>query len=115
MTVTAYVEELRLRELDTALCWLNGRRRILDVGAGTGWQARRLAELGHDVEAVDLPHGEYTPQRIWPVRDYDGRTLPYPDRSFDVVFSSNVLEHVDDLAALLPEIRRVIRPGGFAV
>ena len=95
-----YVEDLRLLELDRALSGLSGRKRILDLGAGTGWQARRMAERGHDVEAVDVPHGQYTSARIWRVRDYDGRTLPYPDESFDVVFSSNVLEHVEDLPAL---------------
>jgi SAM-dependent methyltransferase len=111
-----YVEQLRLFELDAALfSWLAGRKRMLDVGAGTGWQARRMTERGHDVEAVDLPNGQYTAERIWPVRDYDGRVLPFPDRSFDIVFSSNVLEHVEDLSALLTEIRRVLRPGGFAV
>jgi len=34
--------------------------------------------------------GDYAAQRVFPIRDYDGRTIPLPDASVDVVFSSNV-------------------------
>lgn len=45
------------------------------------------------------------------VINYDGQNLPFVDDFFDVVFSSNVLEHVPDLSALHLEIRRVLKPG----
>ena len=46
----------------------------------------------------------------------DGRTAwPLPDESVDVVVCTQVLEHVEDLAMTLGEIRRVLRPGGTAV
>lgn len=41
-------------------------------------------------------------------------TLDFPDASFDLVYSYDVLEHVDDLDATLAEVARVTRPGGFA-
>lgn len=40
--------------------------------------------------------------------------IPYPDNSFDLVLSHDVLEHVDDPAVSLAEIARVLRPGGVA-
>lgn len=43
---------------------------------------------------------------------YDGKHLPFEDESFDVIFSSEVFEHVFNLPELLLEIRRVIKPGG---
>ena len=89
--------------------------RVLDVGAGTGHQAALLQSLGYRVTAVDLPASDYASQRVFPVTDYDGRVLPLPDGTFDVVFSSNVLEHVPDVAALLQETRRVLAPDGVAI
>ena len=43
---------------------------------------------------------------------YDGKTIPFPDNSFDSIFSSEVFEHVFSLQEILPEISRIIKPGG---
>ncbi len=42
---------------------------------------------------------------------YDGKTIPFPDNSFDSVFCSEVFEHVFNLDEVIEEIRRVMRPG----
>ncbi len=93
--------------------------RVLEIGSGTGWQARALAERGFDVVGVDLPPSSeisnHARARVWPIIDYDGEHLPFDDASFDVVYSSNVLEHVTKLDALNAEMRRVLRPSGVAV
>lgn len=89
--------------------------RLLEIGGGTGAQAKALAERGFDVTAIDIPASNYADQRVYPVRDYDGVTIPYPDASFDVVFSSNVLEHVPHLPLLQREMARVLKPGGFCL
>jgi SAM-dependent methyltransferase len=90
--------------------------RLLELGAGGGWQARFLAERGFAVTAVDVAAaGRFAGRLEYPVTTYDGRHLPFPDQSFDAVFSSNVLEHVPHLAALLAETARVLVPGGVAV
>ena len=41
--------------------------------------------------------------------------VPFQDGSFDIVFASHVLEHISDDNHAIAEIRRVIRPGGFAI
>ena len=89
--------------------------RILEIGAGTGRQALAIRNRGFDVEAIEIPDSNYREHQAFPITAYDGRQIPFPDASFDVVFSSNVLEHVRDLAALEAEIKRVLRPGGFCV
>ena len=89
--------------------------RVLELGAGTGQQAQWLSDHGFDVVAVDIPSSEYAAHRVFPVIDYDGKTLPLSDASVDCIFSSNVLEHVRDIPRLLAECRRVLRAGGWMV
>lgn len=89
--------------------------RILEIGGGTGYQAKRLTEDGFVVDSIDIPDSNYAGQLEFFVQPYDGRNIPFPDDSFDVVFSSNVLEHVLDLPYLQAEMKRVLKPGGYCV
>ncbi|MGI0025415.1 MAG: class I SAM-dependent methyltransferase [Nitrososphaera sp.] len=87
---------------------------ILEIGAGTGWQARLLSERGFRVEAIDI---KIPPKRglFWSVKTYDGKHIPFGDSSFDVVFSSNVLEHIPRAEIFQDEITRVLKPHGTAI
>jgi ubiquinone/menaquinone biosynthesis C-methylase UbiE len=49
------------------------------------------------------------------VKFYDGKNIPFPNESLDVIFSSNVLEHVQDLKSLQAAIRRVLKPSGYCI
>jgi SAM-dependent methyltransferase len=49
------------------------------------------------------------------VEPFDGLNLPFPESSFDLVFTSNVLEHVKDRPGLLREIERVTSLRGYAI
>ena len=51
----------------------------------------------------------------FPIIDYDGHHIPFDDNSFDIVFSSNVLEHICDLHQINREIQRVLRSDGYCV
>lgn len=106
---------IRDAELRTVVSHFPPGSRILEVGGGSGWQAATLASLGYEVESVDLDTNPYSQVLEWPVKTYDGKLLPFRDRTFDIVFSSNVLEHVPDLDGLMREIGRVIKPDGLAV
>lgn len=105
---------IRNYELEQARRLMPPASRLLEVGGGNGYQARALRSFGYDVSSVDIP-GSMHDAKFFEVARYDGRNLPFADESFDVVFSSNVLEHVSDLPYLLAEMRRVLRPGGVAV
>lgn len=112
---TSHLERVRAYELEEVVAEIPPGSRVLEIGAGPGYQARALSELGFDVEAVDLRTSTYAEVRVWPVIDYDGRRLPFTDAAFDVVFSSHVLEHVRDGESFQAEIARVLRPGGRAI
>jgi SAM-dependent methyltransferase len=115
MTSIESVNAIRRAELERIAQHLPRSGQLLELGAGSGQQASELAKLGFEVSAIDLPSSNYAQDRIFPVVDYDGRHIPFPDNSFDIVFSSNVLEHVTELEGLHAEIRRVLRPGGECI
>jgi SAM-dependent methyltransferase len=110
-----HLKAIRDQELDRVLELFPPRGRVLEVGSGAGWQAKRLAAKGYQVTALDVPASNYAHVRVYPTALYDGEHIPIAEDSFDVVFSSNVLEHVENLVTLSVELRRVLKPGGLAI
>jgi malonyl-CoA O-methyltransferase len=98
-------------------------RVVLDLGAGTGHGALALKRLypRATVIALDVAPGMLHEARRQsrPFRRFervcaDAFALPIADARVDLVFSSLLLQWCDDLDAVLTEIRRVLRAGGFA-
>ena len=96
------------------------RACLLDVGAAQGEYVAAYRALGYDAVGVEPWDGAREMSAALSERlrvDLDIRKgtaeeLPFDDRSFDVVISTSVLEHVDDLDAAVSEAFRVLRPGG---
>ncbi len=110
-----HLESIRRLELEFALRSFPDSGKILEIGAGTGWQADALQKRGFDVDSIDLDTSNYKDNRIFPVVDYDGHNIPFADSTFDVVFSSNVMEHIPHLEAFQTEIHRVLKLDGVAI
>ena len=91
--------------------WAGHHRKLLDVGGGTGVIAQAISQMFavDEVEAVDLVD-RFCPMLSVTTRQYDGKTLPFDDRTFDAATLNNVMHHVPVAAraALLREIRRVV-------
>lgn len=92
---------------------------VLVDGCGVGMYVRGLAPHAQRVWGMDI-EGEHleiarhnTPEAG--LQQAVCEALPYPDHAFDLVLSHEVLEHVQDDAAAVREIARVLRPGGRAV
>lgn len=110
-----FLQVIREFEYGKILRHFSPGSHILEIGGGTGYQAKRFAQDGFSVVSIDIPDSNYADLLEFPVQPYDGRNIPFPDASFDIVFSSNVLEHVLDLPQLQSEIRRVLKPRGYCV
>jgi 2-polyprenyl-3-methyl-5-hydroxy-6-metoxy-1,4-benzoquinol methylase len=92
-------------------------RRILDAGAGTGFFSAALAEWGGNVIAVDV--GQTLLNKVLEknptVRPVLGSILdlPFRDQSFELVLSSEVIEHTVDMLKAVTELCRVTARGGL--
>jgi SAM-dependent methyltransferase len=84
--------------------------RVLDLGAGTGKLSQAVAALGLDVVAVEPDEAM---RALVPVEALAGTAeqIPLPDASVDAVLVGQAF-HWFDPALALPEMRRVLRPGG---
>lgn len=116
--LTIRFDELRLRDGD----------HVLDVGSGFGRHVYECARRGARVVALDyaadevvatrdtlaamVGTDEITPDRLTGVLRGDATRLPFPDATFDVVITSEVLEHIQDDVTAIAEMVRVLRPGG---
>jgi SAM-dependent methyltransferase len=85
---------------------------VLDLPAGDGHFGARLAAAGHEVVSADLFPEHCTAAPGAPVRADMNAPLPFPDDSFDAVVCQEGVEHLENVAGFLGEVRRVLRHGG---
>jgi SAM-dependent methyltransferase len=88
--------------------------RILDAGCGSGRFMVELAKLGA-VTGVELSDTSVQLARERQLGDVVAGSvleMPFPENSFDVAVSLDVIEHLDDDLAALRELRRTVAPGG---
>lgn len=96
-------------------------RTILDVGCASGWLLSEIAKryphvqcTGIDVYRKSIEYGKrrYKHLRLFCA---DAHNLPFPDHSFDLIVCTELLEHVIYPEKVLSEIKRVLKPQGFAI
>ncbi len=96
--------------------------RVLDLGSGEGYGTGLLGERASYVTGLDVDADSVAAAQAR--HGVDGRVifkvgsahdLPFPDASFDVVVSFEMIEHVDRQERVIAEVRRVLKPGGLFV
>jgi ubiquinone/menaquinone biosynthesis C-methylase UbiE len=96
---------------------------VLEVGGGMGTDLAQFAAHGARVTDLDLSAGHLQlAEENFRLRGLHGRfvhddaeSLPFPDGTFDLVYSNGVLHHTPNTATAVGEIHRVLRPGGRAI
>ena len=115
-----YFSEYKIVEVATLL----ENARILDFGCGDGNSAVYIQKHIHGYEYSGIDVSEKSVRKAaernlrgCAFSHYDGRNIPFPDETFDVVFASCVFHHIDeaDHIPMLNEIRRVLRTGGTVI
>lgn len=96
---------------------LESNKHLLDVGCGrgellVGFQAAGLKVAGADISDVAK---KLLPNLDLRIVDLERNGLPFPDDSFDIVFSKSVVEHLTQPATYLQQVFRVLRPGGLLI
>jgi len=99
-------------------------KRVLEIGLGQGAEAEQLIRRGARWSGLDLTResvdrvGARLELRGLPydsLRQGSALEIPWPDDSFDIVFSHGVLHHIPDIHTAQAEIHRVLRPGGTLI
>lgn len=91
-------------------------RDVLEVGCGTGMILKDIAPVARRAVGIDISRGMLVQARSRGLQVAEGSAtaLPFPDASFDFVYSFKVLAHVEAIHQALEEVARVLRPGGMA-
>jgi ubiquinone/menaquinone biosynthesis C-methylase UbiE len=112
-----YVDASESEPLFDSLKGIQGKK-VLDVGCGTG---RHLSRLPADNElfGIDLSESMLMEARAKNTAGSfevaSAEKLPFQENSFDVVFSSRVIQHMRDQQKMIDEMSRVCKPGGKVI
>lgn len=86
--------------------------KILEIGGGDGFMAKRVHDLGYDITSTDL-NPQY-PQHF-PVSVGNASGLDYESEQFDIIFTSHLIVEVQEVAAFFDECKRVLKKNGLMI
>ena len=93
---------------------INKNSVILDFGCGDGERVRQYRNAGFNAFGADIKLNKEN-DFLKLIHTIGGYRIPFPDETFDFVFSESVFEHVQNHYSTLSEIWRILKPGGFSL
>lgn len=121
--IEIYQERIRQMEWNAIKSFIPKSSTFLDVGCGAGYSLMKAyTEFDCHIQGIDPEPGAHGVGRytedLWkerPIIQGHAESLPFPNASFDVVYSSHVLEHVDSENTAIKEMKRVLKPNGVLI
>jgi len=126
-----FYERINQNRYDEYAPWLKkvvnfsrfNKKKVLEVGFGMGTDLMQFAEAGAEVWGIDLSpvHKEISEKRFAlynktaNLQLADAENMPFPDNTFDAVYSFGVIHHTPNTEKAAKEIHRVLKPGGKAI
>ncbi|MCA9444966.1 MAG: class I SAM-dependent methyltransferase [Candidatus Omnitrophica bacterium] len=96
--------------------------QVLDIGCGYGYGSNHLARIADHVTgidyhtpAIDFAKEKYQRDNLTFLQHDANKPLPFEDDTFDLIVSSEVLEHIANQEALIQEVKRVGKKGKFVI
>jgi SAM-dependent methyltransferase len=106
-----HLSKLRRYEFGKIKHFFNSNDKVLEIGGGSGFQASLISKCVDEIVSIDV----YShPIPVSEVKVYDGINIPFPDKYFSAVFSSNALEHIQDIDGMMFELKRVLKDNGVS-
>lgn len=87
--------------------YIKNSKKLIDIGSGTGDVALLLKEAGKNITTIDV--ADFHGPRVFEPIIYDGKRLPFPDKSFDTAMLLMVLHHTPNPELIFDEATRVAK------
>ena len=110
-----YIEQKRIKKL-IELANIGDSDNVLEVGCGAGHILEKISKgklFGIDISEIQMPRAKKRLGDRVELKKAPGESIPYPDKFFDKILCSEVIEHVLDPREVLMEISRVMKDDGI--
>lgn len=113
-----HIHAIRAAELDRILNHYESffcGKDLLELGSGSGFHLKMLSSVCRSSVGLEIVNIDHTMPSTPGIIEYDGKHIPFPSASFDIIFSSQVLQYLTDEKQIYDEMSRMLRPGGLAI
>lgn len=112
------LNEIRVGELHNVINNLPSNAKhlnLIEIGSGTGIQLKYLKKYFKSVVGLEIEQSNYDNTENQNIIFYDGANIPINDSSYDIIFSSHVMEHIVNFESYNAELERILKPDGICI